>query len=147
MNLTFVKGSGKFDELTVRRENGTTQKINCPKQGIIPHDMIHYAVESVLAHRGFLSLVAQGQTVGYAANGDSGEEAVERLVETFQAEMWGGRVPAADLIATYEHACGARGHGIVAVSSDEIEAIRARLDDLGRRWADLAVNGTLTLRL
>ncbi|MCC2979841.1 hypothetical protein [Sphingomonas sp. IC4-52] len=147
MDLTFVKRSGKFDELTIRRADATTETISCPKQGIIPHDMIHYAVESVLAHRGFLSLVAQGQTADYATSGGAHEEAIERLVETFQAEMWGGRVPAADLIATYEHACGARGHAIVAVAANDIAAIRDRLDELGRQWAGVPTNGTLTLRL
>ena len=39
-----------------------------------------------------------------AATGADSEEAIGRLVETFEAEMWGGQVPVVDLIATYEHA-------------------------------------------
>ena len=146
MRLTFTKGRGKHDDLVIERRGQPPESIACPKQGIIPHDMVHYAVESVLTHRGFLSLVAEGQTVGFATSGED-SEAIERLVETFQAEMWGGRVPAADLLATYEHACGARGHASAPVSAADVDAIRARLDELTARWADVPVSGSLTLEL
>jgi hypothetical protein len=138
MNLTFVKRTGKFDDLVITRSNGVPETIACPKQGIIPHDMVHYAVESVLAHRGFLSLVKDGSAASFAATGGDSEEAIERLVETFQAEMWGGRVRVADLIATYEHACAARAHGVAPVTPDAIEAIRLRLDELTKQWSELA---------
>jgi hypothetical protein len=146
MELTFVKRSGKTDELTIVRRDGEPETTACPKQGIIPHDMVHYAVESVLAHRGFLSLVADGKRANFAATGGDSEEAIERLVETFQAEMWGGRVATADLLATYEHACNARGHGVAPISADDIEAIRSRLDELTRQWTALPVNGALSFR-
>lgn len=146
MELTFVKRSGKFDELTIRRDEIAPETISCPKQGIIPHDMVHYAVESVLPHRGFLSLVKEGQSANFVMGGDGTEAAMERLVETFQAEMWGGRVPAEDLIATYEHACEASGHGVAGITSADIDAIRARLDELTRQWSALSVNEGLTVR-
>ncbi|MFW7269302.1 hypothetical protein ACMAUO_15220 [Gluconacetobacter sp. Hr-1-5] len=146
MELTFVKRSGKHDELTIVRSGGATETIACPKQGIIPHDMMHYAVESVLAHRGFLSLAKEGQAAIFTTSGGDIEEAVERLVETFQAEMWGGRVPVADFLATYEHACTARGHGIAAISSHDVAAIRKRIDELTLQWAAIPQNGALTVR-
>ncbi|KQS03326.1 hypothetical protein ASG11_02845 [Sphingomonas sp. Leaf357] len=146
MELTFVKRSGKTDELTIVRGEGLAETIKCPKQGIIPHDMVHYGVESVLAHRGFLSLVKEGQAASFATGSEESEEAVERLVETFQAEMWGGRVAAADLLATYVHACNARGHAVAAVSISDVEAIRSRLDELTLQWATLPTNEGLTVR-
>lgn len=145
MELTFVKRSGKFDDLTIRRDDGTTDAIACPKQGIIPHDMVHYAVEQVLAHRGFLTLVQHGSAAGFAAPGGASEEAVERLVEVFQAELWGGRVGVDDLLATYEHACAARGHSVAPVTADDVAAIRLRLDELTDRWNALASNDALTV--
>lgn len=146
MELRFVKRSGKYDELTIVRSDGTAEVIACPKQGIIPHDMVHYAVESVLAHRGFLSLVEEGQVAAFTTGGEDSDEAVERLVETFQAEMWGGRVSASDLLSTYEHACESRGHRIAAVSPDDVKAIRDRLDELTLQWGVLPQNGALTIR-
>jgi len=72
---------------------------------------------------------------------------MERLVESFQAEMWGGRVPADELLSTYEHACEARGHKSVTVSQADVESIRSRLDDLTERWAAVPLNGSLTVEL
>ena len=146
MELIFVKRSGKFDDLTIVREAGEPETISCPKQGIIPHDMVHYAVESVLAHRGFLSLVKDGKTAEFGTEGGDSEEAIERLVEAFQAEMWGVRVPAADLIATYEHACEARGHTVAAISQEDVDAIRDRLDELSDQWTAVAINEALKVR-
>lgn len=145
--LTFTKGGGKHDQLRIERGTGAPETIACPKQGIIPHDMIHYAVESTLARRGFLSLVADGNSASFATSGGAVGDATERLVETFQAELWGGRVSASDLIATYEQACAASGHAIMPVGNAEIEAVRGRLDELGAEWENLPVGGTLSLRL
>ena len=147
MRLIFTKRDGKYDDLLVEREGRPPEGIRCPKQGIIPHDMVHYAVESTLVGGGFLSLVAQGQAAAFGTVGGDPEEAVERLVENFQAEMWGGRVTAEALIASYEHACCARGHPAVPVSRVEVEKIRSRIEDLTARWSALPLNASLTLEL
>lgn len=147
MRLIFTKRSGKHDDLSIERPGRSPEALTCPKQGIIPHDMVHYAVESTLSHRGFLGLVADGQAAAFTTAGGESEEAVERLVEVFQAEMWGGRVPAAELLATYEHACGAHSHVAVPVSTADVEAIRARLDQLTQDWSQVPVNASLTLEM
>lgn len=146
MRLTFTKGAGKMDALVVEREGREAERIECPKQGIIPHDMVHYAVESVVGH-GFLGMVADGAPAAFTTSGGAEEDAVERLVECFQAEMWDGRVPAAELLATYEHACAARSHAAMPVSEAEVGAIRSRLDELGQQWAAVPVHGSLSLEL
>lgn len=146
MELIFVKRDGKFDLLTIVRETGVPETVSCPKQGIIPHDMVHYAVENILAHRGFLSLVKEGQAANFTTQGNSSAEAIERLVETFQAELWGNPFPAADLIAIYENACTARGHSIVTISPEDVQAIRTLLEQLSRQWAALPLNEALRLR-
>ncbi len=143
MRLTFTKREGKYDDLLIERFVGAPETIRCPKQGIIPHDMVHYAIESSLAHRGFLALVAGGKPAGFATAGGDSEEFIERLVECFQAEMWGGRVPAEDLLTTYLLACDAHGHSAEPVSVADVESIRERLDDLSARWAAVALNGSL----
>jgi hypothetical protein len=147
MRLTFTKRDGKYDDLSIEREDRQPETIKCPKQGIIPHDMVHYAVESSLTHSGFLTLVAGGEAAAFTTTGGDAEEAVERLVENFQAEMWGGRVPAEELLASYELACEARGHPAAPVSVADVERIRARLDELTEKWAAVPLNGSLTLDL
>jgi len=145
MRLTFTKRDGKYDDLTVERPDGAAETIRCPKQGIIPHDMVHYAVESTLAHRGFLGLVAGGDALAFTTAGGETEESIERLVESFQAEMWGGRVPAGELLETYRIACEARGHAAAPVTAEDVDGVRATLDDLTAKWAAVPVNGSLTV--
>ena len=140
MRLAFTKGSGKYDRLEVRRDGAAPATIDCPKQGIIPHDMVHYAVESVMAARGFLSSLADG-----APPGGESAEAIERLVETIQAEAWSGPAPADELIALYEIACDARGSKVIPVDAAAIDAIRARMADLTAQWSAVPVGSTLTL--
>jgi len=145
MRLVFTKRAGRNDELAIHGPDGAPQVISCPKQGIIPHDLVHYAVESVLHHRGFLSLVADGRTLAFTTTGGESEETAERLVEVFQAEMWGSRVADADLLDTYVHACACRGHSAFPLAIAEVSAIRARLDDLTSRWERVRLNGSLSL--
>ena len=147
MKLTFTKRDGKYDDLLIERAGQAPETISCPKQGIIPHDMVHYAVESCLAHRGFLSLVGDGQLASFATSGGDSEKAVERLVENFQAEMWSGRVSAQDLLASYEHACAAHGHPAVPVSVADVDRIRTRIDELSAEWTAVPLNGSLTFEL
>jgi hypothetical protein len=109
--------------------------------------MVHYGVESVLSHRGFLSLVAEGQGAVFATVGGESEDAIERLVEAFQAEMWGGRVPADELLEAYRLGCEARGHAAVPVSAEDVEAVRERLDELTAQWSPLAVGSSMTLEI
>ena len=146
MRLTFSKGAGKYDALPVERDGHAPERIDCPKQGIIPHDMVHYAVEAELGG-GFLGLVADGAPAAFTTAGGDSEEAIERLVECFQAEMWGGRVPAGELLAAYVHACEARGHLSVPVPTEAVVRIRDRLDALSGQWAAVPVGGDLVLTL
>jgi hypothetical protein len=145
MRLTFTRREGKYDDLVIERPGAPPKAIQCPKQGIIPHDMVHFAVERVLAHRGFLGMVAAGEGAGFETQGGDPEESIERLVECFQAEMWGGRVPAGELLATYALACEARGHASAPIAVGEVESIRARLDELTAEWGSVPVNGSLTV--
>ncbi len=145
MRLTFTKGTGKYDHLLIERSGLPLEMIECPKQGIIPHDMIHYAVESVVPHCGFLSLLREGRPASFSTQGDEVADAIERLVETFQAEMWSGRVSTSDAIAMYEHGCAASGHAAAPVSEQEIGAIRVRIDELSAAWANVPEKGNLTV--
>ncbi len=149
MQLTFTKGSGKYDRLDIVTDTGPQPPIACPKQGIIPHDMVHFAVEAEVDARGFLGGIAAGGDSGFAAGADNPHHrAVERLVETVQAEAWGGvPVPDADFIALYRVTCDARGDSPLDLDGSTLAAIRARLADLAARWAAVPTGGTLMLAL
>jgi len=71
MKLVFAKGAGKFDRLDITRADGRMESIDCPKQRIIPHDMVHYAVESTLDKRGFLKRVRDGERATFGMTPDA----------------------------------------------------------------------------
>ena len=149
MILTFTKGAGKFDRLDIVASDGPRPPIDCPKQGIIPHDMVHFAVEAEVAATGFLGLIAAGGDGGYRLGlDDRMAQSVERLVEMFQGEGWsGGPMPDDDFIALYRITCEERGDAPLPISGETIAAIRSRIADLTRQWAAVPVGGTLVLAL
>jgi hypothetical protein len=146
MVITFTKGGGRVDRMDVERGGGV-ESIECPKQGIIPHDMFHYAVESTLHKRGFLRRVAAGEVAESRMAPDPESDGVERLVEVFQGDGWsGGTTPPGEMLDLYGVTCAARDCPPLAVTVDDILAIRARIADLDRQWRAVAVGGSLRLR-
>jgi hypothetical protein len=144
MKLLFTKRAGKTDDLLLTRDDGSTELIACPKQGMIPHDMVHFAVEKIIRDRGFLSKAGAGEATGHMM-AEQAAEAIERLVEAMQAAAWSGGGSAADIIGLYEMGCHARGHAALPVSVEQIQLIQQEIAGLTRAWDTVAVNGTLAL--
>ena len=149
MKLTFTKGAGKHDRLVIVAPDGPRPAIDCPKQGIIPHDMVHWAVEAEVAAAGFLRLIAAGGDSGQgAALGIPTAESVERLVEVFQGEGWSQTaLPESEFVALYAVTCEDRGDTPLPITGVLLTAIRARIAGVTLRWAALPVHGELTLEL
>lgn len=148
MWLTFTKGGGKTDMLHIVRADGSEARIDCPKQGIIPHDMVHFAVEDVLQANGFIHRVAAGESADFRMVAEQESDSVERLVEVFQGDGWsGGATPAVDMLALYATTCDARRCPALPVTGQEIESVRARITELTSAWAAVPVGGKLALEL
>ena len=149
MKLTFTKGAGKFDRLDIVAADGLRPPIDCPKQGIIPHDMVHFAVEAEVAATGFLGLIAAGGDGGYRLGlSDRTAQSVERLVEMFQGEGWSQTaLPDDEFVALYGVTCAERGDTPLPVTPALIAAIRARIADLSAQWAAVPVGGHMVLEL
>lgn len=146
MKLVFTKGAGKFDLMEVVRPGRPSEIVECPKQGIIPHDMVHYAVEHTLGARGFLTRVNEGEAAAFQMQGEAESDAVERLVEVFQGDGWsGGSAPALELIEMYRVTCDARSCPMLDVDETAIEEVRAVIADLTARWAAVPVGGVLAV--
>jgi len=148
MQLVFIKGAGKYDRMEIARGDGAVERIDCPKQGIIPHDMVHYAVESTLEKRGFLARVREGERADMRMRGDAESDGVERLVEVIQGDAWSGHTSdAAAMLDLYRVTCDARACPMLDVDPGDIEAIRARMAELTAQWNALAVGQSLSLHL
>lgn len=146
MKLVFTKGTGKFDRMEVVRDGQPSELVDCPKQGIIPHDMVHYAVEHTLDARGFLTRVMDGEAAVFQMQAEAQSDAVERLVEVFQCDGWsGGASPPSDLIAMYRVTCQARSCPMLDVDEAAIAQVRAVIADLTARWTTVPVGGVLEL--
>jgi len=147
LDITFTKGPGKYDQMTLVR-GGVLQTIDCPKQRIIPHDMVHYAVEFTLQKRGFLGRVRDGERADFAMGSEAESDGVERLVEVMQGDAWsGGTTSPEDMLDLYRVTCSARDCPTLPVSVDEILSIRDKLMELDVQWQALAVGESMSLRL
>jgi len=146
MRLVFTKGAGKNDLMEVVRVGQPSEVVDCPKQGIIPHDMVHYAVEHTLNARGFLTRVKDGESAAFQMQGEAHSDAVERLVEVFQGDAWsGGNSPALDLIEMYRVTCKARSCPMLDVDEAAISKVRDVIADLTEKWKAVPVGGVLEL--
>ena len=144
MHLLFTKGSGKHDRMDVVRNGIAAESVECPKQGIIPHDMVHFAVESTLLKRGFVGRILDGEVGTFQMQSDAESDGVERLVEVFQADGWSGWNSApADMLDLYQVTCKARVCEPLAIAAVDIEAVRHRILDLTAQWQAVPVGETL----
>ena len=145
--LRFTKGSGSVDLLELRRGDGEPAIVECPKQRIIPHDMVHFAVEEVLGARGFLTRVRDGEAAGTRMAGNPTSDGVERLVEVMQADGWSPGQPALALIDLYRVTCDARACLMLPIDVATIEGLRSRIAALTTAWENVPVGGSMALRL
>jgi hypothetical protein len=145
MRFVFEKlREGKYDRLRVERGTAV-EEIACPKIGGIPHDMVHFAVESVMGREGFMRRVAKGEALSFKMAPVVEADQMERLVEVMQADAISGFPPAAEMIDMYRVTCDARGVAPYPVSEADIAALRDEMKCLGKLWADVPLGGTLAL--
>ena len=144
--------------LHCRRADGTEtwQRQDARRAGFFAfHDLRHYAVETVLGfRRGFFGLVAEGweieETDGKHARGPLPPEAaiVEQIVGLLDRERVGGGAP---LTAAWvnEHLRAVTAEAGMAaprsLTDAELDAVRARAEELHERWARVEPGGELEL--
>jgi hypothetical protein len=146
MEFVFEKlKTGKYDRLRVMRD-GKVEEIPCPKIGGIPHDMVHFAVENVMAAEGFLRRVAHGEAAAFRMAANMKSDQMERLVEVMQADAISGYPGAAEMIDMYRVTCDARGIAAYPVTESDIAALRTEMARLDALWRKTEPGGTLTLR-
>ncbi|MDQ6737901.1 MAG: hypothetical protein M3Z30_09405 [Gemmatimonadota bacterium] len=141
------------------RDDGTSswQRQQGSLASVFPsHDITHYVVETELGFtQGFFGLVAAGwdinETSGKTARGKLPDEAitVEQIVGFFDLQRALGAEWTAEQMN--EHArvyASSRGYKVVRdLTDEEIRRVRDRMQDLTRRWRELAADETLELSL
>lgn len=145
----------KFDQLRCIRRDGSVTSTMMPRQGILPHDLLHYVAESTLGWRhGFLGMIAAGADIGWTmeqthdpANLAVADQAIhaEAVVESLQAQLWSAAFDEAAFLEGVRAACAARGRSVPALPAGIGRAMFEAALALDARWRDLPFFGTLEL--
>ncbi len=159
VRLRFIKQrTGKYDALELQRGDGRVERLENPKQGLAPHDMIHVVVEQTLGLRqGFIGMVLSGLPMAMTDQPRERENAglygieakqSESLVECVQAALWDSTpVSPDDFREQLRITCAMR--EVPAPALDD--AVVARLVERVRRasddWRRLAAGETMEFLL
>jgi len=147
----------KLDQLRCVRADGSATTTAMPRQGILPHDLVHYVVESTLGWRhGFLGMVAAGADIGWTmtqthdpAATDVADQAIhaEAVVESLQAQLWSAAFDDALFLDGVRTACTARGRSVPALPPGAGQAMFEAALALNARWQQVPFHGTLALEM
>ncbi|MBA5688119.1 hypothetical protein [Rugamonas apoptosis] len=148
--------SDLYDVLRFVRNNGSCTDTLMPRQGILPHDLLHYVVESALPLRhGFLSLVARGADVGQPMEAVHDPvdqyaelEAVqtEAIVAGLQAQLWQGDFDEDAFLDGAAQACHARDKPPFDFTPFDVRScLYERALALHRQWCAAPYFSTLSL--
>ena len=147
--------NARADQLQLIRDNGSHCEIDMPRQGILPHDLLHFVVESGFAlPGGFLSIVADGTAPSFAMVQSHAPSMVqqcqagiaEAMVEAMQTQLWSGQFDHAAFIYGLQMAAEARGIAASAFPSEmQTEAVFQHALDLTQAWSALSEGGHLAL--
>lgn len=148
----------KYDTLRCIRRDGSETTAQMPRQGVLPHDLIHYVVESALGYdHGFLGLVAKGADIGFAmeqthdiGNREVADQAThaEAIVESLQAQIWCGAFDESAFMDGLEAACAMRERAAPALDGLDLEQnLFGAVMELGQRWQQVPFYGSLELEM
>lgn len=144
VSITFHKGGAKKQDTVVIESARQKHVFKAWRQGIIPHEMVHYAVEKIFGElRGFIRFIGDGMRDADILE-KGGVQALysEALVNAFQQELFGILPPENDAFIEYFNEISRRetkfskAQDFFAYAPDKakIEATRALLRELTRSW-------------
>jgi hypothetical protein len=153
---TKLSRNDKYDQLRCVRLDGSETGTTMPRQGILPHDLIHYVVETALGYdHGFLGLVARSADIGFAmevshdiGNAKASDQAThaEAIVESLQAQLWSGSFDAAMFEAGLEGACAMRSRAAPGLGGIDVRTqLYGAVIALAERWQGQPFHASMEL--
>jgi hypothetical protein len=153
---TKLAKNDKYDQLRCIRLNGSETSTMMPRQGVLPHDLIHYVVENALGYdHGFLGLVAKGADISFAMaqTHDIANQAVacqaahaEAIVESLQAQLWSGDFDLDMSQSGLTLACEMRGQPVPDLGRVDVRnQLYAGVMSLAGRWQQLPFHASIEL--
>jgi hypothetical protein len=156
MLVRFIKNSpsAEADALSCVRPDGSATTSELRRQGILPHEAIHFVVEDQLGwHDAFFGHIARGETIEQATNRLHGRNArwtkitqalqSEALVESFENDQWAGASDPAKFAENLVAGCRRRGVLPPDITAEELENVRVALRAFGATWRPLAPGASL----
>ncbi|MFZ9348695.1 MAG: hypothetical protein ACO25T_07780 [Arenimonas sp.] len=150
-----MEAAVKLDRLRVVRDDGSETSCELPRQGVLPHDLVHAVVESHLNLReGFLGLVAKGADIAFAEKNFREYIDPERhfevaqaesVVEGLQTQLWQGAFDFTAFIAGVEGACAMRGVVTPKISEADGQAMFDTAVRLNDQWRQVPAKAEFTL--
>lgn len=153
LRIRMKKGRDGPHTLACTRADGSTT-VQHNRQGFFPlHDLMHYAVETVLGYRrGFYGLVAQGWGLeDFGAPWPRGRlpadlDPVEEVVGRLDLEAATGHpTDAGELNAMVREWAEGKAWKPAPITAAELDRIRALAGDLRSRWLALEPGGSIDL--
>ncbi len=146
----------KRDRLRYVRADGSTTETAMPRQGTLPHDLIHYVVETGLGLKnGFTGLVARGANATFAMetthdpvgkNVETEAIQVESIVEALQTQLWSGQFDMDDFVEGMRTACLVRERPAFEFSDPaDGQRLFEQALALNAEWMAVPFHGTLSL--
>jgi len=136
--LIFRKTGTKADEVEFVDAGKTLTKIMNPSQGILPHDLIHALVESILNVRGFTDLIFEGQQPSYAMKADGEAWLAESMVESIQGMLWSGQLDYNQFNDWIRTICESRKVPAILIDSRKFSALNFAITEMSQKWKQLA---------
>ena len=147
VSITFHKGGAKKQDTVVIESARQKHIFRAWRQGIIPHELVHYAVEKVFDElRGFIRFIGDGVKDADVLE-KGGVEALysEALVNAFQQELFGVLPPDNETFLEYFNEISRRETKFskdadffeYAPDKAKIEAARELLRQLTESWNNL----------
>ena len=143
-----MEAAGKVDRLRVVRDDGSETGCDMPRQGVLPHDLVHAVVESRLQlQEGFLGLVGKGADIAFAEKNFRDYIDPERhfevaqsesVVEGLQTQLWQGEFDFNAFLAGVSGACAMRGVAVPVISESDGQAMFEAAVRLNAQWRQVA---------
>ena len=150
-----LESGGKYDRLRVLRDDGSETGCEMPRQGVLPHDLVHAVVESRLHLKdGFLGLVGKGADIAFAEKNfreyidpvrHFEVAQAESVVEGLQTQLWQGAFDFTAFIAGVEGACAMRGVAVPSISDADGQAMFDTALRLNEQWRQVPAKAEFTL--
>lgn len=150
-----LEQGGKYDHLRVVRDDDSETSCDMPRQGVLPHDLLHAVVESRLQFQdGFLGLVNKGADITFAEKNFRDyidpirhfEVAqAESVVEGLQTQLWAGEFDVDAFLAGVSGACAMRKVAVPAMLESDGYLMFAQALQLNAQWQQVSVKAEFVL--